>query len=360
MSTLTITTIEEAKEFVYGHAYNKDMQVREKALYLLDAKDNMDTQNEIQIASDILLESQSINAVKSLVNKNFGRYGVDELRFLYDEIELRECIRAMLEAELKIWREHLTWDYVLGSFNGNYKYSPQAFTNMFLAPRLKHAYSEWFANIAKKYFPDLNSQTIGEYVKLRKQTDYVATFKTHTNTEFVELCKKNGHKVSWKTVNRLRTRFGYTPESEVTAFSNLPLWEQPAWKREHGAELRFWKDTHANEITEDAANKALSDIQQVCEYSDSDIAVIRNWLNRARYEGVPGTDGIRITDTLRRRYKDTGTSGRHRNSDAQILNRIRLEIRTRMRDGQLEASLPIQVIGRPFCRGNAELRTCAV
>ena len=351
----TINTIEDAKRFISEHEYESKMQVRFKCLYLLDAMERGNESMVDSIIGELTLESQSINAVRSIVIRNYGAYGVDELRFIYDDLDIHDLIVVMVKAEREIWKE-MTWSYVLGSFDGTQKYSAGSFTNHFLSMRLRHAYSEWFLSLSQEYFPELTKKDLASYVKIRKLTKYEATFSKNTNMEIIDMLEKAGsEEFSWRNLNHLRIRFGYEPEKEEEAFKMLPLWQQPAWRRTHAPEIRYWKDTNANLISEDELNLTLREVQQKLVLSDMDVAVLRNWVNRARYEGVASEVGVRVTNSLRRRYKNFGKG----KSDADILKRLKCEIRTWADEGCFTNTITLKVLSRIKVRGDMKIKTVA-
>ncbi len=344
-----IKTKKDAINFVNTTLYERDLQLRYKLLYLLVARDNGDEKMVDFVIGDLTLESQSINQVSSIVVRNFGAYGVDELRFIYDTVTYHDCVVAMLKAERQIWRE-ISWDYVLGSFDGSYTYTCAILTNRYLSPRLKNAYQTWFYELAKPYYRNLKLNDMTRYIKIRKATNYKVMLQTHTNQDIVDACEKGGLKLNWYQVDKVRKAFGYEAEPQ----DSLPLRQQRDWKRNHPNELYYLIHTNADLIEESEVRSTLSQIKSELKYSDADITVLRNWLNRARYEGNGSDFGIKVTDSLRKRYMGLGKG----DTDDCIFKRMRVEIRTAMNDGRINKNLCSNVISRiDRCRGDYELRT---
>ena len=117
-------------------------------------------------------------------------------------------------------------------------------------------------------------------------------------------------------------QFGHeVPDDVADPESILPLHERPSWKATHRNEYDFWKETEADQITEDEARAELRRIQTVMQYSDADMAILYNWLNIARYEGRAESCIPMLNEEIKRRYRTNA-----KDSSVTISKRIRRDI----------------------------------
>ena len=114
-------------------------------------------------------------------------------------------------------------------------------------------------------------------------------------------------------------QFGHEVSDEIAdPESILPLHDRPSWKATHRNEHTFWKETEADQISEDEARVELRHIQFEMGYSDIEMACLYNWLNIARYEGRAESEVSIIPESLDQRYRAST-----KDSSVTISKRIR-------------------------------------
>ena len=242
--------------------------------------------------------SQTESNIRFILSKMYGRYGVDELMYLYQQYSYDD-IYAMIRSKVSSLWDELSWNYVSARLADDTLNRNTFFIAHFLRIRITSLYCHQIHELAKERFPELTYQCLKRYVQMRKATGYVFSFSKHTNEQLRQLLITSGESaLSDETLNRYRKMFGYEPE-QGTSFR--PLKEQPAWKKVHRNEVLFWKQTKADTITQQDQDAFLDSIRMQMYFSDEQIADLTNWLMIARYEGR-ADDNIPTCGSLAMRY----------------------------------------------------------
>ena len=276
----------------------KDLDVITVGALLVAAKETNNLELLEKCLDRLMCDSQTRSAMKYLLNKMYGRYGVDELMYLYQEFSYKEFYEMLTPLCRNVWME-LTWNYVSTHLSDTRDVRGNYFVHHFLKLRLTGAYCKLICTLAKDRFPTLTFSALRRYIKMRKETNYQFSFSKCSNAEAMELFKQYGvgDICSEETLNKYRIMFGHEAEE-----SSIPLQERPEWKTAHRNEILFWKRTQANLITEEQQVQMLSQVEEEMDYTDEEIADLRNWMMIARYEGR-AADDLTVCDTLRERYE---------------------------------------------------------
>ncbi len=322
-----------ADALVNFYLENRDVDYDELSIclvsaFLIIARDT-DLYSEFYInkALDaIMADSQVINGIEHNVACNYGRYALDDFGFIYDENTYEECLESIKKRVRALFLREMKFEKVANNLFGDIEYSQNMFVRSFLSLRIKGEFQNWALEQIQKHYPEMTINRLSTYIKFRKAVSYNMTLRNNTNKEIIDKCADNGFKITWARLNSLRTVLGY-PE-EVQDYSDVPLRENPVWKKTHRNELEFFKHTDSDKITDIEAKKALTKIQDTLNYSDEEMSILINWLNKARYEGVYVTKIDWVPESLSERYfKEVSPKQQtEANTPDKILFRMRKDI----------------------------------
>lgn len=317
--TPVLTTVEEIYE--YGVSlYDADLsvlQLNAVVAILLAAKRDEHTDIMDKCLDRLISSSQSLGCIRYLIQKKYIRYGVDELRYIYDKYTIEEVFTMVALEARTMWLSY-SWDSLLKWFNGTIQYNQTKFVSSFFNVRTQDAYKKWLLREAKNSgYPDLRMGSLQLYVKIRKYSKYEVTLSKYTCQELFQFCQNNGIKTTYNQIACMLQAFHY----EVPEPENKPLHERPEWKAAHRSELLFWKQTKADKMEEEEVRVTLNQIQQKMRFSNEEMACLYNWINIARYEGRANSILPAIPESLDRKYrvKDTDT-------EIAICRRVRKDI----------------------------------
>jgi len=266
----------------------------------------------------LMTDSQTRSAITNCINRNYTRYGIDELRKIYDSISYDDVHCAIEAATRNIWKYQMKPEPLLRWCDGTIPYQQGRFVNTFLSCRLKDAYKQYTLSIAKEFYPTLSYGSLKLYIKIRKESKYMITLSTETTSSLDTFCLNHDIKATWGQIVAMQKSFGYETEEDKVAIARH---EQAVWNATHRSEILFWKQTDANNITEDELEDTLLLIRDKMQYDDAEIACLRNWVNTARYEGRAISSFACMPVTFDKRYRI-----RKSDSDIVISKRVRKDI----------------------------------
>lgn len=310
---LKFASLQEAVVFSNTMEIEKvsQLHVISAAALLLASKETGNVQLMNACLDRLMSDSQTASAIKYMLNRMYGRYGVDELMYLYQEYSYDDFYRMMEERCRTIWETELKWDVVAKQLELK---QLAAFVHHFLSLRLTGAFTRIIHELAQDRFPGLTYAALRNYVMVRKGTKYQFSFSTCDNAEGLRLCEEfHITGMSENKFNTYRKQFGYAPEPPAVI-----LQETPEWKKEHRNEILFCKRTGANTIEEDAQNQVLDYVQKTMGYADETVADLRNWLMIARYEGRSAED-IPVSNATKDRYEGG-------NQNTPFIKKMRIDI----------------------------------
>jgi len=314
-----LTTLNELYE--YGKSlYDTDLKyytLNSVVAVLLAAKKDGNEDIMNKCLDRIITASQTLSGIRYAIQKKYIRYGVDELRYVYDKYTINEVFALVAWEARKEWLKY-SENNLLQWFDGTIQYQQTKFVSSFFSVRVQDCYKKWLWKEAKiSKYPNLSMKSLQLYVKIRKKSGYKATLGSWTCAELHKFCEDNGIATTYAQVACMLRQFGY----EVPEPENKPLHERPEWKRTHRNELLFWKQTEANKIEEEELRSELRRIQQEMQFSNEEMACLYNWVNIARYEGRAENTLPAIPETLNRRYRVKTTD-----TDVAICRRVRKDI----------------------------------
>lgn len=286
----------------------------------LGAKASGNKELEDLCRSRLNSDSQTESCVRFVVNRLYGKYGVDELMYLYQEYSYDD-IYAMVRSQVDtLWNE-LKWDYVSNYLSDTRSWKNAFFMNHFLQLRVTGLYCKQIYSLAKERFPKLTFGGLRRYIQMRKATGYAFQFSRYTNTELNRmLVSAEMDPLTEETLNKYRIMFGYEPEPDTR-----PLKEQPAWKAAHRNELLFWKKTKADTIVQTEQDAFIDYLRSDFDFSDDELADLVNWLMIARYEGRVN-DCIPTCTTLNMRYANVKRMKEGKRTKVSPIREMRYEI----------------------------------
>lgn len=311
------TTFEEAVEISRTVSDLTELDMIQISALFVAARSTGNEILEMKCRNRLNEYSQTKSNLKYIVNRMYGKYGVDELMYLYQQYSYDEIYDMISPMVSDLWNE-LTWKFVSGYLGDTRANRNNFFYGRFLKIRIKGLYCRLIGELAKERYPKLTFSMLRQYVKLRKLTSYRFIISRHTNNELNQiLLDAEVETLSMKRLNQMRVAFGYEPEIE-----EIPLREQPAWKASHRNEREFWKKTKADKINQKEQDGFILYLKRDFDFTDDELANLVNWLMIARYEGRVGDD-IPVCESLKNRYK--GKKG-GRITEPNYIKEMRIEI----------------------------------
>ena len=314
----TFANREEVLEYLKQHPYDKNQPINVRIAHLCAARDAGDKTLMNEIVNDIMFGPCVMSQVAGIVKNKYGKYGVNELRYIYDTTTFEAAKRYVFTKLRDEWLDHCNW-----KFAERYLYSQiesfrvKKVITSFCTRRIHGLYTDWLFDMIAPDFPSLKRYHLVEYVRFRKTTGYGFTLENSSDEALIRICQQHDLPMTKSHIETMRRAFGYSADEAPSEFRRLC--EQPLFKKNHPDEAAWLKKTEADLITEDEAKVVLRKIQYFLDYTDADIAVLRNWLYRCRYEGNPSDEGIKVTATLCDRYKS--------NDSAKVLSSMRADVR---------------------------------
>ena len=295
------TTFEEVKALSMITTDIEDVNIIHVGALFLGAKESGNKALEEKCRDRLQNDSQTKSAVKYVVNRLYGKYGVDELMYLYQQYSYDDIYNMIFPQVYDLWDE-LTWKYVSAYLNSDRKKIEEHsyFINHFLQLRVNGLYCQQICLLAKEKYPKLNYSGLRHYVKARKATGYVFSYSKYTNKQLAKMLEVAGIKpYTEESFNRYRVMFGYEAEEII---ETRPLKEQPKWRATHRNELNFWKTTGADTINQKDQDDFIDYLRIEFDYAPEELADLTNWLMIARYEGR-AADDIPVCNALKTRYE---------------------------------------------------------
>lgn len=269
----------------------------------------------------IMRDSQVQNGIKHCVAKMYGRYALDDFGFIYENATYDECYKAVEVGVREIWFKELKFERVANNIFECMEYTQNTFVRSFMSLRIKKVFVDWALEQIQKKYPEMTAMRLQVFVKMRKSVEYNMTLRNNTNEQIIDECQKNGYKISWNQLNALRFVLGY-PEEEKD-YSNVPLRDNPIWRAKHRNEFGFFRNTDADLITQSECDNCLEQVKSTMHYTDAEMSVLVNWLNRCRYEGVYQSSCNWVPESLTKRYY---SETQPKNESTQIFFRMRKDI----------------------------------
>ena len=328
-----------AMRLLNTQVYSKEMNIPCMLLYLLAAKDKCDQETVEAIANDLICKKETVEFLSNFIMYQWDRYGLSDLKFVYDIADTHECVEAMLIAEKEEWKK-ITWDYYFESVHANFGlWESKNTVEWYLTTRMMGAYKNWFLSVAQRRLPELTRRRIDDYAHIRRITNKTVDLRANTNDEIIEAVNKAGdNSLTWRRIDNIRVAFGYQSEERT-----LPMFYQKDWKKSHSSCAERAKKYM--DVTTEMIDETLSAIQTSLDFSNPETEVLRNWINRFCNSGYNKNDGIELTDSLKIRYDyrrcfpgKTYHSLEEVNKDSAVLGRVRAEIRTIVKDGRISVN----------------------